>query len=123
MRYDPNDAEVRAFVMNCPETSWSVIAKLCELRFQRRAWPVSLIKTVRHRVETQRGGSPFARDADVMHLISERHGLVTQVALLAEGRALFGKRFPSKSALGRLIARVRLEALLEARAATGQENP
>lgn len=124
MRYDPNDAEVRAFIVSCPETSWSVISKLCELRFGRgRAWPISLIKTVRHRVERERGGSPFAADPDVMQLIAERHDLITQAALLAEGKARFGKRFPGKSALCRLIGKLRLQALHEARAVAGRENP
>ncbi len=124
MRYDPNDAEVRDFIMSCPETSWSVISKLCELRFGRgRAWPISLIKTVRRRVVKERGGSPFAADADVMQLIAERHDLKTQVAILAEGKARFGKRFPGKSALCRLIAKLRLDALEEAQAVAGRENP
>lgn len=124
MRHDPNDAEVRAFIVSCPETSWSVISKLCELRFGRgRAWPISLIKTVRHRVEKARGGSPFAADADVMQLITERHDLITQAALLAEGKALFGDRFPSSTSLCRLIIRLRLQALEEAQAVAGRENP
>lgn len=124
MRHDPNDTEVRDFVVSCPGTSWSVISKLCELRFGRgRCWPISLIKTVRRRVEKQRGGSPFARDAEVMDLISERAGLITQAALLVEGQARFGDRFPKKSALNRLIITQRLEALREAQAATGRENP
>lgn len=122
MRYDPTDAEVRAFVLRCPAQTWKEIAILCEVEFGReRAWPVALIKTVRHKAVKP---GRYTGDTEVMAFIDAKHDLVTQTALRAEGVALYGAdRFPSKTRLAVIIADLRQEALLEAQAVTGRENP
>lgn len=125
MKHDPEDQDVLNFVMTCPATSWSTIAKLCEVEFGRdRAWPVSLIKTVRGRIQAmERKESPYRRDRAVMALINDRMDLIPLDALLREGKATFPGRFPSRSALHRLITDLRCEALVEAQCLTGRANP
>lgn len=119
---DLDDAEVREFVIRSNARSWKEVSIACELKFGReRAWPISLIKTVRcHAVKPGR----YSGDVEVMSFIEDRYGLMTQKELRAEGIAYFGEsRFPSKSRLSVIVGDLRLEAHLEAQALTGKEKP
>jgi hypothetical protein len=108
---DRNDPEIRAFVALSRAGSYSEMAADCLARFgAERAWPAALLAEVRREVRPPRPGtrSPAGEDSEVMAFIEDRADLVALDALVSAGRARFGRsRFPSRSALHRLIQQIR----------------
>lgn len=123
MQPDPDDEEIRAFVMNSCLPTHSLIAKTVEVTFGReRAWPVALIRAVRATIVRAGRRDRYKEDKPVLAFIADRADIATLDSLLAQGRATFGaERFPSRSHLHRMIAESRVEARLEAAAMLGRD--
>jgi hypothetical protein len=123
VRPDPNDTEIRDFVLASDQPTYSLIAKMVLVEFgPSRAWPVALIRAVRSLKVRPGPRHQYCDDPALAAFIADRADLVALDTLLEQGRARFGKDgFPSRSQLHRLVLESRQEAVREARAITGQQ--
>jgi hypothetical protein len=110
---DPADAEVLAFIAASRATTFSAMTAAIAAEFgPGRAWPVDMVAAVHHQVyPPQDRRSPFEREPAVMAFIADRVGLITLREIARLGVERFGLgRFPSRSALGRLVVKLRQRA-------------
>lgn len=107
---DPDDPEIRDFVLASPLPTYTDIAAEVVRRFGDRAWPVEMIRAAKAAVPRDRR-SRFRRDPAVMAYIADHADLIQLDRILDGGRTQFGHhRFPSRSQLHRLISEMRPQA-------------
>ncbi len=123
MRYDPNDAEVKAFIRTTRLSTYSEIINALVERFgPDRAWPLALIQAERAKIVQSGRRSRYASDEHVMAFLRERMDLSTLDEIVSQGLARLG-RFPSRTATHRMVQKLRRETNADAGASVTRKSP
>lgn len=123
MRPDPDDAEVKAFILTTTLQSYTGIARMLVTLFGRdRAWPVAMIRAERA-LSPRFGLYRYRDDPTVLAFILDRMGLMPLDKLMSQAEAAFEGRFPSRSQTHRIVSDLRQEAIEGAGATIPRKHP
>jgi len=123
MQPDPNDAEVKAFILTTTLETYTGIARLLVIQFGRdRAWPEAMIRAERA-LSPRFGLSRYRDDPAVLAFILDRMGLMPLDKLMSQAEAAFEGRFPSRSQTHRIVSDLRQEAIEGAGATVTRKRP
>lgn len=123
MRPDPDDTEIRAYVLASGLPTARLIARAVEATFgPERAWPVALVRTIRADAIRPGRRDRYQDNPAILAFIADHAEQCTLNELLESGRAIFGEKgFPSRSHLHRIVSESRTEARIEATLICGRE--
>lgn len=111
---DRNDPEIRDFIAASSAGTYREMADLIAARFgEARRWPPELIFAVHEEIYRSGSGrkSPLNRNPAMRRFIADRAGLMSLSEIVRLGRLEFGSQeFPSRSAVGRFVVKLRQEA-------------